>query len=75
MNESTNCPIPKFALNPREAAESLSLSERKLWELTQSGEIPCFRIGRSVRYSTEQLRVWVESQRADTGLADETAVV
>jgi excisionase family DNA binding protein len=42
---------PVLLLTPRETAELLSISPRKLWALTNSGEIPSVRIGgRSVRY-------------------------
>ena len=50
-------------LKPPEAAKTLAISPRKLWELTDSGEIPCIRIGRAVRYSLEDLRAWVQSQQ------------
>lgn len=37
-------------LNRRDAARALSISERKLFTLTQAGTIPCVRLGNSVRY-------------------------
>jgi len=51
-------------LKPPEAAAMLAISPRKLWELTDSGEIPCIRIGRAGRYSLEDLRKWVHSQQS-----------
>lgn len=45
---------------PREAARLLSISPRKLWDLTTAAEIPCVRIGRSVRYSVSELQLWIE---------------
>ena len=54
---------PALLWNSREAAKALSISERTLWGLTQSGEIPCVRIGRSVRYDPADLRAWIESRK------------
>lgn len=50
-------------LTSPEAAKALAVSPRTLWSLTQSGAIPCVRIGRAVRYSPDDLRAWVEAQK------------
>ncbi|HYE77422.1 MAG TPA: helix-turn-helix domain-containing protein [bacterium] len=42
-------------LDPREAAHTLAISPRNLWNLTQAGKIPCVKIGRLVRYSVRDL--------------------
>lgn len=44
-----------------EAAKLLSISPRKLWELTNSNQIPFLHIGRSVRFDVEELRRWVKT--------------
>ena len=50
----------KLLLTAPEAARVLSISARKLWSLTNSGEIPVIRVGaRSVRYPVEALREWI----------------
>ena len=54
--------VPRLLLRPSEAAESLGISERTLWSLTDDGTIPCVRLGRSVRYDVEVLRAWVAKQ-------------
>ncbi|HMO14420.1 MAG TPA: helix-turn-helix domain-containing protein [Pirellulaceae bacterium] len=54
-------------LRPREAAEWLKISERSLWSLTQSNEIPSVRIGRSVRYELADLIAFVESRKNGMG--------
>lgn len=54
---------PDLLLTAREAAHMLRVSERKFWSLTASGDIPCVRIGRSVRYVVDDLRSWVESRK------------
>jgi excisionase family DNA binding protein len=61
MNKNSS--VPKLLLSAREAAESLSISPRKLWSMTNSGEIPCVRFGRSVRYDLLDLQAWIESQK------------
>ena len=63
---------PRLALRPKEAAIALGISERLLWARTNCGDIPCVRIGRSVRYSVSLLDEWliekageVRSKRSD----------
>lgn len=53
----------RLLLTAREAAQVLCISPRKLWGLTTSGDIPCVRIGRSVRYVTDDLRIWVNQRK------------
>ena len=50
-------------LKPDDVAKALAISPRKLWELTNTGEIPCVRIGRALRYSPNDLRAWVEKRK------------
>ena len=52
--------LEKMLLKPREAAQMLSISERKLWSLMNSGEIPVVRCGSSTRYAPDDLRRWIE---------------
>lgn len=60
MNDTT----PKLLLKPKEAAAALSIGQRKLWELTNCGEIPSIRIGRQLRYDVDALREWIAQQSA-----------
>lgn len=50
-------------LTVKMVAEKLSLSLAKVYELIQSGELPCHRFGRSVRVSEEQLRQFLNETR------------
>jgi hypothetical protein len=50
-------------LKPKEAAAVLSIGERKLWSLTAGREIPCVRIGVSVRYAPADLAAFIASRR------------
>lgn len=50
-------------LRPRQAAEMLAISERTVWELTNRGDLPCIRLGRSVRYDPADLADWIERKK------------
>ncbi len=50
-------------LTAREAADVLRISERTLWTLTQEGELPSVRVGRSVRYDQGDLAGWIVSRK------------
>lgn len=39
----------------KDAAAYLAISERKLWDMSNTGEIPCVRLGRAVRYDLQDL--------------------
>ncbi len=56
-------PTAALLLTPREAAHSLSISERTLWTLAQRGDLPAIHIGRSVRYCIDDLRRYIEARR------------
>lgn len=49
----------RLLLKSCEAAKALAVSERTLWGLTDAGEIPCVRLGRSKRYSVDALQAWI----------------
>lgn len=53
---------PKLLLTSREAAKALSISERTLWGLANQGILRSIRIGRSVRYSLDELREFIAQQ-------------
>jgi predicted DNA-binding transcriptional regulator AlpA len=57
----------------RQAAKALAICERKLWELTKAGAIPCVRIGRAVRYDPVDIRRWIDAQKNRAGPPDTTA--
>ena len=52
-------PTDRLLVDSREAARLLSISERHLWSLTQVGEIPYVRLGKSKRYDVEALREFI----------------
>lgn len=50
----------KLAVDASQAAIMLSISERTLWALTNSGQVKHVRIGRMVRYRIGDLEEFLE---------------
>ena len=50
-------------VNAASAARLLAVSERTLWSLTSSGEIPAVRVRRCLRYAVRDLEIYVEHLR------------
>ncbi len=50
-------------LTPAEASKALAISPRKLWGMTASGEIPCIRLGRCVRYPVDELQRMIDDRK------------
>ncbi len=48
---------------PEKAAEILAIGQRKLWSMTNAGEIPHVRIGRAVRYDVDDLLAWIAARK------------
>ena len=63
---------PRLALRPKEAAKSLGIGERKLWEITadQASGIPHLRLGRAIVYPVDPLREWLANQADVRGRRD-----
>ena len=59
--------IPRLSLRPKEAARALGLGQRKLWELTNSGDIPHVRCGTAILYPVDMLRDWLAEQAGKGG--------
>jgi len=55
-------PPPRLALRAKDAAWALGIGERLLWSLTNRGEIPHVRLGRTVLYPVDELRRWLSDQ-------------
>ena len=50
-------------LTARDAAELLDIGLRQLYEAVGRGDIPCRRIGRTIRFSRAALLRWLEGER------------
>ena len=61
MQTDTQFPKAQLLLTPRQAAHALQISERKLWSMKASGEIPHVLLGRCVRYPAD-LRQWIDER-------------
>ena len=53
---------PCLSMRAKEAAKSLGISERLLWEWTDKGIIPHIRLGKAVLYPVDSLRDWLQRQ-------------
>lgn len=53
----------KLLLTGRETAAALAISERKLWAMTASRDIPHIRLGRCVRYPVADLQRWIDDRK------------
>lgn len=52
-------------LSTRDAAKRLAISERTLFSLTKSGQLPCVRLGMAKRYSVETIKQWIQKSEAE----------
>lgn len=67
LQEHHSIPIERLVLRPDEVAIALGISRSKVYELLGSGELPCLRIGKSIRVSTLALRVWINQRETQAG--------
>lgn len=51
--------LPRSLFTAEEAAAALSVSETLVRQLTLTGELPCRRIGRLVRYASADIEAFV----------------
>lgn len=51
--------VPPEVMNAQEAAEFLRIGQNQLYEAVGRGEIPCQRIGRTLRFSRTALIRWL----------------
>ena len=50
------------AMTVREVADILNLSQREIYKLAASNQIPHFKIGSSVRFDPASVLTWLESR-------------
>ncbi len=63
--------MEKLLLRPMEAANLISVSRSKIYEMLASGELPSIRMGRCVRVPVKALRSWIDDQQHDSSGAQE----
>lgn len=54
-------------LTVEQAASLLQISRASAYEAVRAGEIPSFRVGRSIRISKTQLLSWIANQQSPRG--------
>ena len=67
MDRSTENPAApseghRLALRPKEAAKALGIGVRKLWSMTNQGQIPHVKLGRAILYPVARLEKWLADQ-------------
>jgi len=61
-SKSRNTVVQKEVFTLKEAAQFLRVSEESLRELTDSGQIPCRKIGNEVRLLRDALKDWLRGE-------------
>lgn len=57
---------PRAMLTAKEAAAQLSISARSMYDLAApGGPVPCYRIGRAVRFAQEDLDRYLQALRCE----------
>jgi excisionase family DNA binding protein len=56
-------PLAEPLLTPAEAAALLSVRPSWVYEAVRSGQLPCVRLGRHLRFLRSDLEQWVAQQR------------
>lgn len=52
-------------LTLKEVAEYLKLAEKTAYRLAANGKLPGFKVGGSWRFKREDIKNWIEQQKAD----------
>lgn len=63
-NRAERSIVDKLLMNPKEAAEMLSISRSKLYELLAAGKLASVRIDGCRRIAVDVLRAYVDELRA-----------
>lgn len=57
--------VDVLLVTSRDAARMLAVSERTLWTLSHDGSIPRVKVKSAVRFSVEDLKNWIVTQKQD----------
>ena len=63
-NGMAPAPLPEKLLTVKELATLTRMSVRWIHEQTRLGEIPCYRLGRALRFDPDEVRRWLMENRA-----------
>jgi excisionase family DNA binding protein len=53
----------KELMNVKEVTEYLRLSRATLYRLLEKKEIPCYKVGRGIRFKREEVREYLKKQQ------------
>jgi excisionase family DNA binding protein len=65
MSEASSAPALQALLTARQTAKILNICDRKLWELTNSKQIPHVRFGKAIRYDPHDLQAWLDEKKKE----------
>jgi excisionase family DNA binding protein len=51
------------ALNVRQVAELLGVSDKHIYELAAQGKLPAFRVGKAVRFDPQDVADWLRKRK------------
>ena len=54
-------------ISAKEIAKILKISVNSVYQLSRNGKIPCFKIGRRYRYSSDAIENWISDQLNEGG--------
>jgi putative molybdopterin biosynthesis protein len=57
--------LPRL-ITAKELAERLQLRPWRIYELVREGELPCVRIGASIRFSEDAIAEWIRQRTHNT---------
>jgi len=71
--QSATVPTP-LLVNSREAARLLCVSQRTLWTLADTGQIPRLKIGKIVRFDVSDLRAWIAKVKTSDTVSESNGI-
>ncbi|MCW5755346.1 MAG: helix-turn-helix domain-containing protein [Phycisphaeraceae bacterium] len=70
-NTNTPTTTAPLLIDAKAACALLCMGERRLWVLSNCRAIPSYKIGKSRRYSPDELRAWIRANcPTDPGAGD-----
>ena len=52
-------------LSPRELAEAIVVKLSWVYSKAEAGEIPCYKIGKYLRFRPSEIAAWIDAQRVE----------
>lgn len=66
MTRPDSPPLPRLAYTVAEVAETIGISEREVYRLCASGELPSRKVGRRVLIRRADLETWLDRSVASS---------